>query len=182
MAAEKNFKGIFAVVSDPVDLLCAAVLRESKGVLAPEQIKGYGLGVMNARAAYYAKKYNKYSSYLTEGRAFGPHGNDLVIADSIINYNDSISKELTKLTVEANLEVRKTGFKPYIAPALSSGAISIICTLEGKWHYSSNYLGGVFMGAKNRNLPSGLEIEKIEMPEELYIRLQATYDKLKELS
>lgn len=182
MAAEKNFRGIFAVVSDPVDLLCNVVLKESKGILAPEQIKGYGLGVMNARAAYYAKKYNKYSAYLTEGRAFGPHGNDLVIADSIINYNDVLSKELTKLTVEANLEVRKTGFKPYIAPALSSGAISIICTLEGKWHYSSNYLGGVFMGAKNRNLPSGLEIEKIDMPEELFMRLQATYDKLKELS
>lgn len=182
MAAEKKFKGIFAVVSDPVDLLCASVLKESKGVLAPEQIKGYGLGVMNARAAYYAKKYSKYSSYLTEGRAFGPHGNDLVIADSIINYNDSLSKELTKLTVEANLEVRKTGFKPYIAPALSSGAISIICTLEGKWHYSSNYLGGVFMGTKNRNLKSGLEIEKIDMPDELFMRLQATYDKLKELS
>lgn len=182
MAAEKKFNGIFAVVSDPVDLLCTSVLKESKGILAPEQIKGYGLGVMNARALYYAKKYSKYSSYLTEGRAFGPHGNDLVIADSIINYNDSLSKELTKLAVEANLEVRKTGFKPYIAPALSSGAISIVCTLEEKWHYSSNYIGGVYMGAKNRNLSSGLEIEKINMPEELFMRLQTTYDKLKELS
>ena len=179
MAAEKKFKGIFAVVSDPVDLLCNVVLKESRGVLAPEQIKGYGLGVMNARAAYYSKKYSKYASYLTEGRAFGPHGNDLVIANSMISYNDSISKELTKLTVGANLEVRETGFKPYIAPALSSGAIPIICTLEGKWHYSSNYLGGVFMGAKNRNLPVGLEIEKIIMPDELFVRLQATYDKLK---
>ena len=180
MAAEKNFKGIFAVVSDPVDLLCNVVLKESGGVIAPEQIKGYGLGVMNARAAYYAKKHSKYASYLTEGRAFGPHGNDLIIANSIINYNDSISVELTRLAVEANLKVRETGFKPYIAPALSSGAISIICTLEGKWHYSSNYLGGVFMGAKNRNLPSGLEIEKINMPDELFVRLQTTYDKLKE--
>ena len=179
MAANENFKGIFAVVSDPVDLLCATVLKESRGCLLPEQIKGYGLGVMNARASYYAKKNESYSSYLTEGRAYGPHGNDLVIANSIINYNDKISKELTKLTVEANLEVRKTGFKPYIAPALSSGAISIICTLEGKYHYSSNYLGGVYMGAKNRNLPSGLEIEKINMPEELFARLKETYEKLK---
>ncbi len=182
MAGEKGFKGIFAVVSDPVDLLCNVVLKESKGVLVPEQIKGYGLGVMNARAAYYSKKYSKYASYLTEGRAFGPHGNDLVIANSITNYSDSISKELTRLTVEANLKVRETGFKPYIAPALSSGAIAIICTLEGKWHYSSNYLGGVFMGAKNRNLTSGLEIEKIDIPAELFMRLQATYDKLKECS
>ena len=182
MAAEKNFKGIFAVVSDPVDLLCSTVLNESKGVLVPEQIKGYGLGVMNARAAYYSKKHEKYSSYLTEGRAYGPHGNDLVIANSIINYDDALSKELTKLAVEANLEVRKTGFKPYVAPALSSGAISIIGTLEGTWHYSSNYLGGVFMGAKNRNLPSGLEIEKINMPEALFNRIHNTYNNLKELN
>lgn len=178
MAAENNFKGIFAVVSDPVDLLCAAVLKEGRGVLAPEQIKGYGLGVMNARAAYYAKKYEQYSSYLTKGRAYGPHGNDLVIANSILNYDDRLSRELTKLAVEANLEVRKTGFKPYIAPALSSGAISIAYTLEGKWHYSSNYLGGAFMGAKNRNLPAGLEIEKINMPDELFERIGHTYNNL----
>ncbi len=181
MAAEKKFKGIFAVVSDPVDLLCAAVLKESRGVLAPEQIKGYGLGVMNARAAYYAKKYAKYSSYLTEGRAYGPHGNGLIIANSIDNYDDELSRELTKLAVEANLEVRKTGFKPYVAPALSSGAISIISTLEGKWHYSSNYLGGAFIGAKNRNLDSGLEIEKVRMSDKLFERIKETYGDLLKL-
>ncbi len=178
MAADAGYKGIFAVVSDPVDLLCATVLKESRGVLAPEQIKGYGLGVMNARAAYYAKKYDEYSSYLTEGRAYGPHGKDLVIANSISDYDDRLSRELTRLAVEANLEVRKTGFKPYIAPALSSGAISIICTLEGKWHYSSNYIGGAFMGAKNRNLAAGLEIEKIDMPEVLFSRIKKTYEEL----
>lgn len=178
-AARANFRGIFAVVSDPVDPLCAVVLEESRGVLAPEQIKGYGLGVMNARAMYYAKKHEKFSSYLTEGRAFGPHGNDLVIANSIVNYDDKISKELTKLAVEANLEVRKTGFKPYIAPAFSSGAISIVLTLEGKFHYSSNYLGGAFMGGKNRNIPSGLEMEKISMPDELFERIKHTYEALK---
>lgn len=182
MAAEHCFKGTFAVVSDPVDLLCYTVLKESGGVIAPEQIKGYGLGVMNARAAYYAKKLPEYSSFLTEGRAYGPHGNDLVIANSVMNYDDTLSRELTKLAVEANLEVRKTGFKPYIAPALSSGAISIIYTLEGKWHYSSNYLGGVFMGSKNRNLASGLEIEKVDMPKELFYRIEHTYNSLKKLS
>lgn len=182
MAAESNFKGIFAVVSDPVDLLCATVLKEANYKLAPEQIKGYGLGVMNARAAYYAKKYNKFSSFLTEGRAYGPHGNDLVIANSIENYDDELSKELTKLAVEANLEVRKTGFKPYIAPALSSAAISIILTLEGKWHYSSNFLGGVFMGVKNRNLPTGLEIEKVNMCDKLYNRIYYSYENLLKLN
>ncbi len=178
MAADCRFKGIFAVVSDPVDQLCATVLKESRGVLVPEQIKGYGLGVMNARALYYSKKFDKFSMYLKEGRAFGPHGKDLIIANSIKNYDDELSKELTKYAVEANLEVRKTGFKPYIAPALSSGAISIIYTLEGKYHYSSNYLAGVYMGAKNRNLPSGLDIEKINMPDKLFARIKNTYDRL----
>lgn len=179
MAAENKFKGIFAVVSDPVDLLCKTVLTESNGMLSPEQIKGYGLGVMNARAAYYAKKYGKFNQFLTEGRAFGPHGNDLVIADSIINYNDELSKELTELTVKTNLEVRKTGFKPFVAPALSSGAISIIYTLEGKWQYSSNYIGGAYMGAKNRNISAGIEIEKIDMPEKLFERIKNTYEQLR---
>ncbi len=182
MAADKEFKGIFAVVSDPVDPLCSVVLKESNGRLKPEQIKGYGLGVMNARAVYYAKKHREYSMYPEEGRAFGPHGNDLVIANSIINYDDKLSRELTKLAVEANLQVRKTGYKPYIAPALSSGAISIIYTLEGKWHYSSNYIAGVYMGAKNRNLPSGLEIEKINMPDGLFDRIKYTYNNLKQIS
>ncbi|MDD4678691.1 MAG: lactate dehydrogenase, partial [Tissierellia bacterium] len=179
MAADYGFKGIFAVVSDPVDQLCATVLNESRGVLAPEQIKGYGLGVMNARALYYSKRYEKFSMYLHEGRAFGPHGKDLVIANSILNYDNELSMELTKYAVEANLEVRKTGFKPYIAPALSSGAISIVYTLEGKYHYSSNYLAGVYMGAKNRNPPSGLDIEKINMPDMLFERIKKTYNKLK---
>ena len=119
--------------------------------------------------------------YLDEGRAFGPHGNDLVIANSIVDYDDILSKELTKLSVEANLQVRKTGFKPYIAPALSSGAISIVYTLKSEWHYSSNYIAGVYMGAKNRNLSSGLEIEKINMPDELFERIKYTYNNLKKL-
>lgn len=178
MAAERNFKGIFAVVSDPVDHLCLTVLKESRGGLAPEQIKGYGLGVMNARALYYSKKDDKFSMYLKEGRAYGPHGRDLIIANSIDRYDDELSKELTRLAVEANLEVRRTGYKPYIAPALSSGAISLVYTLEGKYHYSSNYLAGVYMGAKNRNLPSGLDIEKIKMPDKLFERIKETYERL----
>lgn len=92
-------------------------------------------------------------SFLTEGRAFGPHGNDLVIANSIEHYDDALSKELTELTITANLKTRALGFKPYIAPALSSGTISLLLTLQGKWHYSSNYLGGVYLGAKQNNRP-----------------------------
>lgn len=62
---KQNFKGIFAVVSDPVDLLCRAAFIESNknpdgtfnfSGLSSDKIFGYGLGVMYARAAYYAEK------------------------------------------------------------------------------------------------------------------------------
>lgn len=186
-AREKSFKGIFAVVSDPVDLLCKSAFlwsnRNSSGEmdflgLAPEQIRGYGLGVMNARAAYYSRKNNKYPQYMEEGRVYGPHGEGLIVADSIFNYNDQISLELTEMVKNANMEVRKTGYKPYIAPAFSSGALSLISTIKGEWHYSSSFMGGVYMGAKNRLLKSGIEIERSNLDVRLINRLKETYDRL----
>ncbi|MGN0734253.1 MAG: lactate dehydrogenase [Anaerovoracaceae bacterium] len=201
MAGEKNFKGIFAVVSDPVDPLCKAALMasgEASGAgdagtadgsgLKPGQVRGYGLGVMNKRAEYYARGDRRFESYLTEGRAFGPHGGDLVIANSIENYDDEISRELTALTVEANLKVRELGFKPYIAPALSSGAISLLLTLRGEWNYSSVYLGngaeGAFLGIKNRIDPVSGEIiiEDLPLPQKLYDRIETAYRNLCEIN
>ncbi|MGH4139795.1 lactate/malate family dehydrogenase [Clostridium sp.] len=189
LARQKNFKGIFAVVSDPVDLLCKAAFIESnkdndgnmdfKG-LAPEQIRGYGLGVMNARACYYALQEDATKHYIHEGRAFGPHGEGLIIADSIENYNELLSDALTHSTVTANLEVRSTGFKPYIAPALSSGSLSILATINSKWHYSATFIGGTFMGSRNRLLPSGLELETTQLNETLLRKLNSTYKLLSE--
>lgn len=177
MARAADFKGFVAVVSDPVDPLCKALLKASG--LRPYQIQGFGLGVMNARALYYAERDKRFAQYITEGRAFGPHGGDLVIADSIENYNDRISKELTELTVNANMEVRHLGFKPYIAPALSSAAISILLTLRGQWHYSSLYLGdeekGAFLGIKNIMTERGPEFENIDIDEDLYKRIKRAY-------
>lgn len=192
MARSSGFSGLFAVVSDPVEPLCREVFLESnrpgEGTgsredfdgrgLRPEQIQGYGLGVMNGRAAYYAKKDPRFSSFLTEGRAFGPHGADLVIANSIENYDDELSKELTKLAAEANLRTRETGFKPYVAPALSSAAISILLTLRKQWHYSSVFLGGVYMGCRNRFGETGVETEASALPGELYARLRYAYERL----
>ncbi len=185
-AREAGFQGIFAVVSDPVDPLCRAAFLASnqeengemdwKG-LRPEQIQGYGLGVMNARAAYYAKKELRFASFLTEGRAFGPHGEDLVIANSIEHYDDSLSRELTKMAVEANLRMRELGFKPYVAPAISSAAISLLLTLRGEWHYSSNFLAGVYMGCKNKTGDTA-EMEYLPLPEALFARIQKAYDGL----
>ena len=182
-----EFKGLFAVVSDPVDPLCKAAFLASnenmegqfdgKGLL-PEQIQGYGLGVMNARAAYYAKQDARFASFLTEGRAYGPHGENLVIANSIEHYDDALSRELTHLAVEANLRTRELGFKPYVAPAISSAAISILLTLRGEWHYSSNFLGGVYMGCKNRTTEYGLEMEALPLPEALFSRIEKAYQSL----
>ncbi len=181
-AVQTGFKGLFAVVSDPVDPLCKAALLEG---LAPEQIQGYGLGVMNARALYYARKDDRFSQFLTEGRAFGPHGQDLVIADSISNYNEDLSAELTKLAVESNLRTRELGFKPYIAPALSSGAISILKTLRGDWNYSSVYSGngseGAFLGVKNRRSTDGIEVEDPVLPQALFKRIENARNNLKKL-
>ncbi|MBQ8590925.1 MAG: lactate dehydrogenase [Firmicutes bacterium] len=178
-AAQAGYGGMFCVVSDPVDPLCRAAWLAGEGKLLPEQIQGFGLGVMNARAAYYAKKDERFTSFLTEGRAFGPHGADLVIANSIENYDEELSLELTKKTVEANLEVRGLGFKPYLAPAISSAAISLILMMRGEWHYSSNFLGGVWMGSRNRTTEAGLEIEQLPLPEPLYQRIKRAYENLK---
>ena len=184
-ARRENFKGLFAVVSDPVDPL--AYLESNKNEagefdglgLRPEQVQGYGLGVMNARAAYYAKRDDRFTQFLTEGRAFGPHGQDLVVADSIEHYNDELSKELTELVVTANLKMRALGFKPFVAPAFSSGAISLILTLRGEWHCGSVFLGGIYMGVKNRYTPWGLETEILPLPEKLYERIVLAQDNLK---
>lgn len=176
MAREKNYRGLFCVVSDPVDPLCRAAMRESG--LAPAQVRGFGLGVMHARALYYARRDGRFASYLTEGRAFGPHGEDLVLANSVAHYDDALSRELTDKVAHANLEMRRLGYKPYVAPALSSGALSLLALLRGQWHYSSVYDGQVFMGCRNRLTHAGIETEALTLPPALQMRLDETRAKL----
>jgi hypothetical protein len=183
-ARKEKFNGIFAVVSDPVDLLCKGAYVDSNtsddGVLdykglKPSQVKGYGLGVMYGRASYFAKN-NDYN--FENGRVYGPHGKGLIVANDVNNYNDDISKELTRLTETANLEVRGLGFKPFIAPAFGSGALGILNTLQGNWHYSCVYLDGVFYGCLNRLTDYGVEIERLEYDEKLFNRLCETHQEL----
>ncbi|MCF0152000.1 MAG: lactate dehydrogenase [Megasphaera sp.] len=180
LARQAGFGGQVCIVSDPVDPLCYAFLRESG--LHPAQIQGYGLGVMHARACYYARKNPRFAHYLTEGRAFGPHGADLVIADRLDGYDDALSKELTDLVVHANVAVRDLGYKPYIAPALSSAALSIILTLRGQWHYGSVYLGdaskGAFFGVKNRVASGCVTYEDVCACPALYERWKRAYTAL----
>lgn len=187
MARDINFKGIFAVISDPVDLLCkVAFLESNKDAsgnmdfygLSADQIIGYGLGVMNGRACFYAEKSPEMAHYLKEGRVFGPHGEGLIVADSIENYNEEISNYLTNKTINANKEVREFGFKPFVAPSISSGALSLIATIKGDWFYGSTYMKEVYMGAKCRLLPSGIEVEQLDLAKPLVYRLEETYRKL----
>ena len=190
-AREAGFRGLFIVLSDPVDQLCQAAWRASNlghggepdylGLL-PEQVQGFGLGVMNARAAYFAKGDPRFAAFLTEGRAFGPHGQGLVVANSVEYYDDALSRELTRLTLEANLRVRDLGFKPYVAPAVSSGALQLLLALRGEWHCSSVPLGGVWFGCQNRFTPWGLELEALELPDALFARLEETERGLRALS
>ena len=187
MAREKQYRGLFVVVSDPVDPLCRWALRESNknqrgdydGLgLSPAQIRGFGLGVMHARALYFARRDPRFASYLTEGRAFGPHGEDLVLANSLTHYDDALSRELTERVAHANLEMRKLGFKPYVAPALSSGALTLLALLRRQWHYASLYDGRVFMGCRSRLTDNGPETEHVPLPEALEKRLAETRAKL----
>ena len=189
MARAANYQGLWCAVSDPVDPLAKTAYLESnmdengawdgKG-LRPEQVQGFGLGVMNARAAYYAKRDEKFASFLTEGRSFGPHGTGLTSASSIDHYDDALSQELTELTVTANLKMRALGFKPYVAPALSSGALSLLLTLQGEWHCGSVFLDGIYMGVKNRFTPAGVETELLpHIPDPLFAHIRAAADHLK---
>ena len=183
MARQADFRGLFLVMSDPVDPLCKTAwlasntdengVFDGKGLLA-EQVQGLGLGVMNARAAALAKANPAYAAFLTEGRSFGPHGADLIIADSIEHYNDEVSRALTLEVVEANLRIREIGFKPYIAPALSSGAIQVLLLLRGEWHCGSVCLGDVWFGCRNRYTAYGLETEALVLPDALFDRILTT--------
>ena len=189
LAREKKFQGLWCAVSDPVDPLAKTAYLESNrdenGVfdgkgLRPEQVQGFGLGVMNARAAYFAKRDPRLASFLTEGRSFGPHGTGLFIANSVEHYDEALSQELTHLTVTANLKMREIGFKPYVAPALSSGALSLLLTLRGEWHCGSVFLDGVYMGVKNRYTPAGVETELLpRIPDELFGHIREAAEHLK---
>lgn len=159
-AEEKGFKGYYFIVSDPVDLLCMNLMDEGK--IPSHRIRGFGLGVMEARARFIAKEKDVFSEDL---RTFGPHGKGLIVINSIVNYDPKLSEELTHLTERENFRVRETGFKPYIAPALSSGSISILKALNEEEHLSTWFNGKVFMGSRNTLKESFTLASKVSLKE-----------------
>ena len=187
MARRAGFKGLFCQISDPVDHLAREVFlrsnRDESGAydfagLLPEQVQGFGLGVMAARAAYYAEKESVPAALL---RVYGPHGQGLVVANSAgAEYDDVLSRRLTELTRTANLAVRELGFKPYIAPGLSSAAVSILRLLRGEDHYGAIALGGAYFGCRSRMTRCGVEICREEICAPLLDRLEETHRALRE--
>ena len=185
-ARQVRFSGLFCQISDPVDQLARCVFLQSnrdeagnydfRGLL-PEQIVGFGLGVMQARAAYMARRLGADCPRL---RAYGPHGADLVVANDPKDYDPDLSEELTRRTVGANLEVRALGFKPYIAPAISSAALSILRLLRGEPFPGAVPLGGVYFGCRSRLTDRGFELLREDLHPDLQARLQAAWNKLKE--
>jgi hypothetical protein len=149
--------------------------------LLPEQVRGYGLGVMKARAKYAARELDREDDCINL-RVYGPHGNGLVAAnDPGCAYDDALSKELTIRAIHANLKLRETGYKPYIAPAISSACVSVLRTLRGEWHEASTPLGGVYMGCRSRFTRCGVELERTPLHKTLYERIEETYRQLKSM-
>ena len=69
-----------------------------------------------------------------------------------------------------------------MAPALSSGALSLLLTLRGQWHCGSVFLDGIYMGVKNRYTPYGLETELLDrIPDPLFDRITHAAQHLKEV-
>lgn len=169
--ADHHFDGIIGIVSDPVDLLATRITRRFP--FEPRKIMGFGQGVMAARAAFYGGE---------DVHLFGPHGNGLYVANHVKHFNLKESEDLTLKTTQENLVIRGFGYKPYIAPALSSAAIALVDLLRGKWHYSSQYVGNVHWGERYRFNGRKLELGAIknhllrEQVTKTYEQLQAIND------
>ena len=184
-ARSSGFRGLFCQISDPVDLLARAVFLQSNrneggaldfGGLLPEQIVGFGLGVMKARADFMARRMGKSCPSL---RAYGPHGAGLVIANDPVAYDETLSLELTRQTVAANMEVRALGFKPYIAPAVSSACLSILQLIRGQAFHGAVPLGGVYFGCRSQRIGGFAPLAEA-LPPALVARIEAAWQALRE--
>ena len=102
------------------------------------------------------------------------------MANDPVRYDEMISKHLTDLTVTANLRVRELGFKPYIAPALSSAAVSILRLLRGETCFSAVPMGAAYFGCRSRTTPAGILTEREPLHPALVRKLEETHRRLEE--
>lgn len=186
-ARDEGFCGLFCQISDPVDQLARYVFLESnrdekgrfdfKGLL-PEQVRGFGLGVMEARARFAASERGvDWSS----GTVYGPHGKDLIAANAPGgDYDDALSRQISEAASAANLAVRELGFKPYLAPGLSSAAISVLAMLRGEEHAAAVPLDGTYFGCHSRLTRFGPKIKREALHPALRERIVRVHKHLKE--
>lgn len=131
VAAESGFGGVFAVVSDPVEHLCASAARVL-GRGAATRVIGLGLGVMFARAAVMARRLwgaGAAESFRRDGLVYGSHGKILCVLtgpDPARGFDPERSRRLSAEVPFMNLETRRIGFKPFVAPAVSSAALPLM--------------------------------------------------------
>lgn len=115
-------------------------------------------------------------------RVYGPHGAGLVAAnDPGGDYDGALSAALTAATRDMNLRVRELGFKPYIAPGLSSAAISILRSC-GAGHFGAVPLGRAYFGCQSRMTPLGPQILREPLAGPLQDRIASAFRELEEFS
>lgn len=167
MARVRAYPGLFAVISDPVEHLCAVaqeILAFPKG-----RIIGLGLGVMFARAVAIAAELSaaeglgrNLESFLEKGLIFGSHGEDVLFLTGPgpeSGFDKALSERVSALTATRNLLVRKTGFKPFVGPAFSSAALSLAAIAKGHPFFGSILSGDIFFGGPMRSLLSSNPLE-----------------------
>lgn len=173
---EHDYQGMLFILSDPVDALCKYA-ADNLPEFPKEQILGLGLGVMAARAYHYAEDIAP--EYRTEGAIYGPHGEGLLVINSLSDYDETRSIALTKAAKEANLAVRALGEKPFYAPSISSGSYSLLHYIQEKPFYAAMALGDVYFGCPMTRRGKYLQPQHTQVPECTLPRFNDTYEKLK---
>ena len=77
------------------------------------------------------------------------------------------------------MEVRALGFKPYIAPAVSSACLSILQLVRGQAFHGAVPLGGVYFGCRSRRIGSFAPLAEA-LPPALVARIEAAWQALRE--
>ena len=62
-----------------------------------------------------------------------------------------------------------------------SGGLGWGVALRGEWHCGSVFLGGIYMGVKNRFTENGLETEILPLPDALHDRIRTAAENLKKI-
>ena len=155
--------------------------RRRDGLSGPADLPGPGLrpGGHERPGGLLRPAGPRFASFLTDGRTFGPHGEDLVVANSIDRYDDGLSRLLTERTVHANLQMREMGFKPLCGPgpvlrsaesaAVSAGPVALLVHIPGRRVH----------GGPEPGNGGGHGAGRLPLPRQLQDRLQTTMDRLR---